>query len=151
MTLCPLQNLQRIEALPFVNGSIEYESLDMYSEPVPTILRPLISTSPDNYMWFIIGILFGMTVLSAAIFWSWRLHLKRGRVSKSFGKWKAARVSSKRKYFVNKRTGETSWRPPKHTKIKKLTSVIEMVRNPLQNAQPSKESRRFICKRASCP
>ena len=142
MTLCPLQNLQRIEALPFVNGSIEYESLDMYSEPVPTILRPLISTSPDNYMWFIIGILFGMTVLSAAIFWSWRLHLKRGRVSKSFGKWKAARVSSKRKYFVNKRTGETSWRPPKHTKIKKLTSVIEMVRNPLQNAQPSKESRR---------
>ena len=88
--------------------------------------------------------MFGFLVIVSGIYACYRYRKRKEEVAEVFGQWRAARMDAKKTYFVNKKTGETSWMPPKRKSlIKRLISksVMNHVVNPLQAAAKAPESK----------
>jgi hypothetical protein len=126
---CPVQQLSTVSHLPFVASIIQYKVLDLFSEDVPVKHIEEGKYEQRSLTFFILGIGAAIMVIILFAFSAWRLRKNMKKQKHRFGAWKAAKLRSKKKYFVNYSTGESSWRPPKIVKEKNL--VIEMVNNPI--------------------
>ena len=141
---CPLKRLNALANDDHVQASsITYTTLDRFSEPPPEF-NTLKGITKENLLWLILGIVFGFLVIVSGIYACYRYRKRKEEVAEVFGQWRAARMDARKTYFVNKKTGETSWMPPKRkSSIKRLISksVMNHVVNPLQAAAKAPESK----------